>query len=100
MRELGEIKRGIDINLKTNSKRIWHKCKECGKERWTLYLVKQNKPKSEICISCSHKDRVPSKETRKKQVHKDMFNHYGQELEKLLKERQKYKDLQRVIALT
>ena len=54
MPQLGEIKRGREINKRTDRgsrKYIWVACQSCGRARWVQ--LRQNKPKNELCLSCA-----------------------------------------------
>ena len=54
--EIGTIVRGFDIGKPYHNKYIWSACEKCGKERWTCFYVRENKPKYSICESCSQKN--------------------------------------------
>lgn len=49
--DIGEIKSGLEIGMKTTHKFIWHACEQCGKQRWVKLV--HNKPRSVICALCS-----------------------------------------------
>ena len=52
MPNIGDIKRGKNIGLKTkSSKYIWHACVNCGKERWAKLW--RGTPQSIRCANCS-----------------------------------------------
>lgn len=70
--KLGEIKVAKALGYKVakgkgnGSKFIWAACVYCGKERWVP--VKDGKPKSQRCISCSNRERfsqVAKKDSQK-----------------------------------
>lgn len=58
MPQLGELKRGRDIDCKGTDRWIWAACAGCGKERWVEYLVREAKPRSSLCRSCSMKKAI------------------------------------------
>jgi len=52
---IGETKRGMQINKKSQSLFIWHSCVDCGKERWVV--IRKGKAKSSRCLLCGLKAR-------------------------------------------
>lgn len=65
MPQLGEIKKGRDINRKTiGGNFIWHACEGCSKERWVI--LKFGKPINILCHSCAGKGKRPNLVTRAK----------------------------------
>ena len=60
---LGEIKRAKEIWVErlwkaassANCKYIWAACQQCGKERWTAFIVSKQEPRHKLCNSCTHK---------------------------------------------
>jgi len=62
MPELGEIKKGFEIGQGVKDWRvgsyglqnyIWAACENCGKERWTRYIIKKAGPADRLCQHCS-----------------------------------------------
>ncbi len=51
MPEIGEIKKGREIGLKSATKRIWQSCPDCGKERWVQFV--KGKATRTRCHTCS-----------------------------------------------
>jgi len=49
MPEIGEVKKGTEIGLKTDQKRIWMTCVNCKKPRWTVL----SKSIAELCHYCN-----------------------------------------------
>ena len=57
MTEIGDIKKGGDIGLKSKWETfMWLACVDCGKERWVRY--RNNKPSNQRCRKCSHKGNL------------------------------------------
>ncbi len=56
MPELGDIRKGREIGYERNEKHIWTSCADCGKARWVLLLVRENKPRYRLCPNCGNKD--------------------------------------------
>lgn len=50
MPEIGEIRKGTDINRKSPNKFIWWACVDCGKERWVN--LRKGKPAFLRCKKC------------------------------------------------
>ena len=55
--ELGEVRYGCDIGIKSNGHFIWIDCSDCGKERWVRML--NGEPKDLLCNSCIRKGVAP-----------------------------------------
>ncbi len=53
MPQIGEIKRGKDINYKSTKSYMWHACLDCGKQRWVE--LRKGKPNSLRCTVCGQK---------------------------------------------
>jgi len=54
MPKQNEIRRGYEIGKKPfGNKFIWAACQSCGKTRWVVLNVKENKPNRLLCKSCS-----------------------------------------------
>jgi len=51
MPELGEVRRGREIEKSPGRAYIWHACIDCGKERWTV--LKMGEPESLRCMGCN-----------------------------------------------
>ena len=64
MAELGEIREAGELGYAGWSKRIYHACIDCGKERWVA--VVRGGPRSLQCRPCGHKGKHITKETRQK----------------------------------
>lgn len=48
--EIGEIRKGLEVGYKNNTKVIWFPCAECGKERWVQFV--KRRPVSSRCKHC------------------------------------------------
>lgn len=68
MPEIGEIKKGKELNLGTNPSQpfIWCACIDCGKERWVQSRC--GKPHNLRCCSCAKRHSWQNPETRKKMI--------------------------------
>lgn len=55
MVEVGQIINGRELGIKANSKYIYAQCTVCGKPRWTAFSVREQKQKTDRCLSCSIK---------------------------------------------
>jgi len=53
MPEIGEIRKGTEIGFKSQSKYIWNRCIDCGKERWVQTSKKGTRWLR--CFSCAMK---------------------------------------------
>ena len=53
MPKIGEIKRGHEINKRSDHNHIWHACLDCRKERWVLLI--RDHPVNKRCIQCAQK---------------------------------------------
>jgi len=54
MPQIGEIRYGKEIGLKSHAQFIWHACVNCGKERWVLFL--RGKANRLRCRHCSYRE--------------------------------------------
>jgi len=49
---IGDIRRGIEVAKSNSHYYIWLVCSVCGKGRWTIFSVKENKAKNPLCRYC------------------------------------------------
>lgn len=59
MPEIGEIKKGVEVGLKTHHKHMFLACPGCQKTKWVL--LKKGVPQSKRCASCAAKVSAPNR---------------------------------------
>jgi len=58
MPNIGDIKRGYDIGIKTHTLYIYWKCDKCGKEGWKQAVGNPLRPRFPGCKSCTSKENA------------------------------------------